>query len=836
MKRRLIEAPYEICMARARYFTESYRETKGQNPALRNALALRRTLEKQRIFIYPDEQMAGSKTERFLAGPLSVERGDYLRALQLEMDILERKKRPFKISDGDRRLFWREILPYWDGRTVRDDKARRWLRRGIVRRDRSPRALLRSLWDGLRLARYLGPTALGEAFGGSLRGTPTLRRLRNLYAMRNEFVFNNPTPAVYCFDIQGHLCLGVDQVVREGMEAIAGRAQHRLERLRAEEPGDRRGHAFLEAVVISLESAMAYAVRFADLAGELADVAQDPVEEARLRRISETCRRVPRHRPRTFFEALQAAWMTCVVGEIQYGTLDVFAQGRVDQFLNPFLRKDLESGAITREEATALLQEYLLRLSANVMPVPEVGMETNAVLGTSQHTVVIGGVTPDGEDAVNELSWLFLDAFEQLGGTVNQLCVRLHTNTTPTFVRRAVEVFRRSSGISFFNDEAIVPALEADGLDRAAARDYCIIGCVETSGQSDTHGCPGGHDLVLPAVLLLALTDGRFPPPAPGQHPGHRSGDPRGIRCFEDLLAAFQRQLAHQVSLLVAATAAKDEAHLDLLPAPYVSALMADCIERARDLTDGGARYDFTGVILRGLATLVDSLLAIDTFVFRRQELSMAQLIKAILDDYRDQEALRWRLIREAPKYGTGDPEADALTLRVVEMIHQLLAGRRNARGGRYRAAYYSYGNHVIDGFLLGATPDGRRRGTPISNGVSPSNLVEPPGGPIGALRSVAAFPPDQVSCGLALNLRFHPSFIANKAKLETFAAMLLTYFAMGGMQLQPTIVSTEVLRAAQRDPGAHRDLVVKVSGYSAYFTDLGRSIQEDIIARAEFR
>jgi len=834
MKQRLLSAPYEICMARARYFTEAYRRTEGLDPCLRNAHALRHTLARQRIRIEPDEGLAGSKTERFLAGPLSVERGDFLRSVQLEMEMLGQKQRPFLISEEDRGTFYDEVLPYWDGRTVRDAKARKWLERGICERPRSPRAHVRAAIDGVRLLRYLGHEPLAKAFGQSMKGKLSVRRLRNLHAMRGEFAYNNPTPAVYCLDVQGHLCLGVDKVVEQGMEALATQARARLGRLETEEPGNRRGAAFLEAVVISLEAAMAYAERFAELAGEMAAAATDPDERERLRHMATACRRVPRRRPRTFQEALQAAWMASVVGEIQYGTMDVFAQGRADQFLWPFLKQDLETGTITRERAVALVQEYLLKLSANVQPIPEVGMETNGVLGNSQHVVVIGGLTPAGEDGENELSRVFLDAYAGMGGTVNQLCVRLHPGSSPAFLGRAVAAFRRTNGIAFYNDEAIVAALEADGLETGAARDYCIIGCVETSGQSDTHGCPGGHDLVLPAALVLALTGGRFPPPAPGQQDGVAKG-PRRLTSFDQVMEAFEGQLAHQIAVLVAATAAKDEAHREILPAPYVSALMDDCIERARDLTDGGARHDFTGVAVRGLATTVDSLLAVEALVFQRGELSLEALVRAMLGNFHGEEALRQQLLEQAPKYGAGDPHADALARRVVAMIHEQLARHRNARGGRFRAAYYSYGNHVIDGFLLGATPDGRQRGVPISNGASPSNLAQLPAGPLGAMRAVAALPPAQISSGLALNLRFHPGFIASDRKLETFAGMLRTYFGLGGMQLQPNVVSTEVLRAAQRDPDAHRDLVVKVSGYSAYFTDLGLSIQEDIIARAEF-
>ena len=835
MKTRLLDAPYEICMARALHFTRSYRETEGMDPCLRNALALKRTLERQKIAIEPDEFLAGTKTEKFLAGPLSVERGDFLRSLQLELDVLHLKLRPFRITREDRALFLEEVLPYWRGRSVRDAKARAWEERGLIDTGGGPARGLRRWAGGAAFVRHVGAGGLRKLLGANLRAPITVGRLRTLGELRHELARNNPTPAVFCFDVQGHLSLGIDKVVTEGMGAVIGRARERLERLMREEPGNVRGRSFLEAAVISLEAAVRYAGRFAGLAAQTARRTDDPGEKRRLALIARHCRRVPGGRPRTFHEALQAAWIAQVVGEIQYGTHEVFAVGRADQYLYPFFRADIDAGRLGREEAVALLQEFFLKLTANVEPIPEVGMETNGVLGNSQHCVVIGGLAPDGSDATNELSMLMLEAHERMKGAINQLSVRFHGGSPAPFVRRTVEVFRRTNGIAVYNDDVIVGALEADGLSREDARDYCVVGCIETSGQSDTHGCPGGHELVLPAVLMLALTRGRVPPAAPGQQRGFDGGDPLACGSFENLIALFRRQLARQVRVLVDATACKDEAYRMLLPAPYVSALMDDCIEKAADMTAGGARYDFTSVDVRGLATLVDSLAAVRAFVYEKREVTLGGLVGACLRNFDGQEVLRQRLLHRAPKYGAGDAVADALALDVIGWIHDEVRTARNVRGGRYRVCFYSYGNHVIDGIMVGATPDGRRRGEPISNGVSPSDTFAPTSGPAGPLRAVAAFPPAKVSSGVSLNMRFHPSFLRTEQGVDTFAALVRTYFRLGGMHLQPNVVSTEVLRDAQRNPGKHRDLVVKVSGYSAYFTDLGRSIQEDIIGRCEF-
>ncbi|MEW6201942.1 MAG: pyruvate formate lyase family protein [bacterium] len=835
MKERLLTTPYEICMARALHFTRSYRETESLDPHLRNACALKRTLEQQKIQICPDEWIVGSKTEKFLAGPLSVERGDFLRSLQMEIDSLHRKKRPFKITSEEKKLFLNEILPYWDGRSLRDRKIKGWLRDGIISSSSlSVSSLARDLYRARRIGRFLGRDILKKIAGSNFSRTLTPSKIRTLLRLRHEFAGNNPTPATYCFDVQGHLCLGVEKVVMFGMDEIVGRIKKRRERLHIECPEDRRGDAFLRACIISLESAITYAERFATLAEKMAQQTSDHQEQARLKMIARHCLHVPRNRPRTFHEAVQSLWFAHLVGEIQYGTHEVFAPGRCDQFLFPFYDDDIKTGRISPEKAVELLQELNLKLTANVEPIPEVGSETNATLSNSQHCITIGGITPDGKDAVNELSYLMLDAYEGMGGSANQLSVRIQAETPRRFFERAVAVFRRSSGIAFYNDDVIVPALTSDGMTPNDARDYCIVGCVETSGSSDTHGCPGGHEITLPAVLMMTLASGRVPPAAPGQRTGIRTGKPETLHNWEDFIRAFQKQLVFHLWILIRAVASKDRAYRNFLPAPYVSALMDDCIENARDITHGGARYDFTSIDTRGLATAVDSLLAIRTAVYEEKWLTLPELVNACLDNFRGKEKLRLRLIHDVPKFGSDSSEPTELAVELIKWMWEEIAKHSNERGGGFRLCFYSYGNHVLDGFFLPATPDGRLAGEPISNGISPTNQRDAHDGPLPVLRAAAALPADLVSSGVALNLRFHPSVLRSENGLAAFVDMLRTYFNIGGMHFQPNVVSTETLRNAQQHPEHYRDLIVKVSGYSAYFTDLGKSIQDDIIARTE--
>ncbi len=835
LKEKLLTAPYEICLARAHYFTAVYKETEGMDPALRNALGLQRTLQKQKIFIYPDEFLVGSKTEKFLAQPLSVDRGDFLRSIAFELPVLHLKHHPFLISDEEKKIFLEEIFPYWSGHTMRDYKARIWEQKKLITPVPTTfKEKWRDLKQGMVSIAYPG-IKTGMKMLGAITKMNIFKVLKRLIDNQYELARNNPTPAVYCFDVQGHLSLGVDKVVEKGMAAIISEAKDRITRLERDEPANEQGKNFLKAAILSLEAAIEYSERFATLAEEMAAKATDNGEKKRLAMIAEMCRWVPRNKPRTFHEAVQAAHFTLLVGEIQYGTHEVFAVGRSDQYLYPYYQNDIKEGRLTRQEAVALLQEFYLRLTANAEPIPEVGMETNGVLGNSQHCIAIGGLTKDGADATNELSMRILDAHAQMKGAINQLSVRFHKGSPDAFVRRTAEVFRYANGIAIYNDEAIIPALVADGMSIEDARDYCIVGCIETSGQSNTHGCPGGHEMVLPCVMLMTISRGRLPPPTPGMSFGTDCGDPREWDTWEKFLDAFKRQMDYNLHVLVEAAAGKDTAYRDILPAPYVSALMSGCIEKARDITNGGAKYDFTSIDVRGLGSAVDGLMAIKYFVYDKKEIPLMQFIKIVKKSFKGNEVLRQRILHEPPHYGVGNPEADNMALQIIDWIYAEAQKYKNIRGGKFRPCFYSYGNHLIDGLMLRSTPDGRLRAAPTSNGVSPSNIIPPPDGPMGPMTTVAKFPPEKVSSGVALNMRFHPNMLKTDNGLQAFADLIRTYFKMGGMHLQPNVVSTETLRDAQAHPEQYKDLVVKVSGYSAYFCDLGKMIQEDIIARTEF-
>jgi formate C-acetyltransferase len=797
MKARLLSSPYEVCIERALLYTRSYRETEGQPPAMRAAKALARTLAEMTVFIDEDELVVGNRTGKRLAGVIPVERGDISTVLEMEMDTLGARRHPFILAEGDKRTLKEEILPYWKGRTVRDKKAALWAERGLMK------------------VRLLG-----------------------------EIDRNCPNMALDVFDVQGHLVLGHANVLRQGFNGIKEKAQARIEELRAAGRGDEKELHFLEAVTVCCDAAVAFARRFAELARELADKEADPDRKGRLLKIAGDCEWVPANPPRTFHEAIQCIWLTQIVAQISYGMAATFALGRVDQYLYPFYKKDVDRGAITNEAAQELLEELNLKLTSNILLLPEAGQDVASTLGTSPQPITIGGLTRDGEDGTNELSYMILEASERAKAVVNNLAIRIHENTPADFLLRACKVYGSTSGQAFYNDRVVIAALLRDEYSLEDARDYAIVGCVEPTGSGDTFGCTGGSDLKFGTVLEMTLANGdcRLVPeqgPRTGDcrlvpEQGPRTGDPRDFKSFDEVMEAFREQLKYTVKLAVDAVNARDAVYRAEFPAPLVSATLSGCVEGGRDGTDGGARYNFGSLTARGLGTAADSLAAIKKLVFEDGTLTMPELIGLIETNFLEREDMRALLVRRAPKYGNDDDYVDLIAREVAQLFCREVTGHRSVRGGHFRPAFYSYGTHVIDGMFLGASPDGRGAGEPISNGISPVNARESKG-PTAVLNSAAKLDHELISNGDSLNLRLLPSLVRDEDGVKNIASLIKSYFELGGMQVQFNVVSRETLEDAQRNPQDHCDLVVRVSGYSAFFTDLGKAIQDDIIARAVF-
>ncbi len=824
LKERLLSSPYEIDIERAGFYTDVWKRTEGAPSCMRAALAFEETLRKMSINIDDDELLVGVKTAKRLAGVIPVERGDFNTVLELELDRLtSRERHPFLITADERRRLENDILPYWRGRTVRNRKIKSWKEEGISQtRFLGPLALYRVIrGTGLGTARKIGH----QTMGGSLKAIPKIPRLLS------ELAGLQPNLALTVFDVQGHLVPGYSRVLEIGFNGIAEKALQELEELREDDREYAHRKDFLESIGTAVSAIRDYSNRYAELAVEMAAVA-DGSRRAELLDIAERCRRVPAEPPRTFMEAIQSLWMSQVVLSISYGMAAILSPGRVDQYLYPFYKADLEEGRVTREGALGVLEEYLVKLGTYLILLIAAGKNTASEMAVGSNTFTVGGLDRDGNDATNEISYLFLEAHDNMKALANNLSVRISDKTPREFLLRSCETYRSTSGLAFFNDDVIVSELTEDGYSTEDALDYSIVGCVEPTSTGNSFACTAGNDISLTGVLEMMLKRGRML--FSSGRVGAPTADPRSFSCFDDVKDAFAQQLSFNVEKLVRSVELLDRAYSEEFPCPPLSATLEGCIESGTDMTRGGAKYNFGSITGRGLGTVTNSLAAIRWAVFERKLLTMDELIGHLENNFRGAESVRRMLLVKAPKYGNDDGEIDEIAAWVSEVFCREVRKHRCGRGGFYRPGMFSYGVHVLDGLYLGATPDGRLAGEPVSNGISPVNGTELVG-PTAVLQSAARAGSSPMSDGTALNMRFSPGLLESDESTGKLASLVKGYFALGGRHVQFNVVDNTTLKDAQKHPEKYPDLVVRVSGYCAYFTDLGTSIQNDIIARTNF-
>jgi len=826
-KARLLSAPHWLCIERARYYTESHRETAGQHPSIRAARALGRVLEKMTVRIEPDELLVGNRSSRRIAPPLALERGDFSFVFEHLFDEL--KSFGYRIAPDDERVLFDELLPYWKGKTVREAKIAAFREHGLSSElDVSPGELRRKLrsFGARRLLRLVAeePEPPTGVLGRVSRAARLAKRLPGLARALRAGAGDNLKGRGRCTDTQAHIVLGHKNVLRLGFLGL--QAEARARRATAETDDER---AFLEAVELTCDAMRAFSERFATLARAEAALATDAERRAELEQIADTCARVPWLPPTTFAEAVQAMWFTQNAAIISYGAGSGITPGRVDQLLWPYYAADVARGALSREHALRLIEELVIKLNDNVIIWPNIGGVRLNHLGSDVENITLGGVDAAGNDATNELSSLFIEAITTTS-LATTASFRVSKQSPKDFVRKVVAVHRQTSSPAFLNDETTIAAMVRDGYTLEAAREYCLVGCVEPSGNGDTYGATGGSKIYFPTALDLVFNRGRttfF-----GKQDGADTGDPARMATFEEFLSAFYRQLESLVDWVTVATNLRDEIWAERFHNPLISSTIDGCIERAKDMTCGGARYNFGAVGGGGLGTVVDSLVAIRTFVFEQKRVTMRELAVALASDFRGREDLR-QLLSSGPRFGNDLPEVDRLASELVARFCAMVAAKKTACGGHYKASLISYGLNVYEGALEPATPDGRHAGEPLSNSMSPSNGAERRG-PTAALNSLAAIDHTHIGYGNSVNMRLPVAILSSDKGVDSVAHLVRGYFDEGGFHIQFNTVDTATLRAAQARPDDYADLIVRVSGYSAYFTRLGRSIQDDIIGRAE--
>ena len=770
-----LDARAAISTERAELVTAFYRRNEGtaSAPVLR-ARAFRHLMEHQTVWLGAGELIVGEKGPAPKATPTYPE----LCCHSLEdLDLLDsREKIPFAVSPAARGVYEREIIPYWRGRTMRE-------------------RLFGAMADDWQ-----------AAYGAGVF-TEFMEQRAPGHTVLDDKIYG-----------KGMLDFGAD--IRRSLAALDFFA----------DPDAYAKQQELEAMLVGADALVTFAGRHAARALALAACEPDGVRRAELERIAAVCEWVPAHAPRDLWEAVQYYWFVHLGVTTELNTWDAFSPGRLDQHLLPFYRKGRADGTLASAQAEELLQCLWIKFNNQPAP-PKVGV-TAAESGTYTDfaQIGLGGLTPEGGDGVNEVTFVLLDVVEEMRLLQPSASVLVSQESPDRFVQRVARIVRTGFGQpSVFNADLIVRELVRQGKTVADARCGGSSGCVEVGAfGKENYNLTGYFNL--PKVLEVTLHNGADP--RSGRAIGLATGDPRSFVGFDDLCDAFARQVRHFVDVKVGGNNVVERLFATLMPAPFLSLLIDDCVARGRDYHDGGARYNTSYIQGVGLGTMTDALTAIRYHVFDHKSVSMEALLRALGEDFQGEERLRQLLLNRSPRYGNDDDYADSVMLRVFETYFGAVDGRPNTKGGRYAINLLPTTVHVYFGSVIGATPDGRRAGQPLSEGVSPVQGADRKG-PTAVLKSVAKMDHGRTG-GTLLNQKFTPAILADDAGLEGLVKLVRTYFRLDGHHIQFNVVDAATLRDAQAHPALHRDLIVRVAGYSDYFCDLGTALQDEIIARTE--
>ena len=775
LRQQSLDAVPTISTERAELMTQFYRHsTELVSAPVRRAMAFRYLMEHKMIYIGEGELIVGEKGPAPKATPTYPE----LCCHSLEdLDILNtREKIPFAVSPEARKTYQDTIIPFWRGRTMRE--------------------LIFQKMAGEWKAAY-------EA------------------GVFTEFM-EQRSP--------GHTVLD-DKIYHKGFVEFKQEIQAGLDALDyLNDPEAYSKAEELKAMLICADAMIHFAGRHAQKARAMVREEKDPQRKAELERIAEVCSHVPAHPPRDFWEALQYYWFVHLGVTTELNPWDAFCPGRLDQHLYPFYQKGHTEGTLTHEQARELLQCFWIKFNNQPAP-PKVGVtaaESSTYTDFAQ--INTGGLREDGSDAVNDVTYLILDVVEEMRLLQPSSSVQVSKKNPDRFVKRAARIIRTGFGQpSVFNSDLIAQELVRMGKSVSDARNGGSSGCVEVGAfGKENYNLTGYFNM--PKVLELTLNNGVDP--RSGKRIGLETGDPATFVTFDQLFEAYRRQLNHFLDIKIRGNNVVERLYATHMPAPFLSLLIDDCIARGRDYHDGGARYNTTYIQGVGLGTMADAMTAIKYHVFDQESLSMVDLLIALQRDFKGQERTRSMLLNRAPKYGNDDDYADGVMRDLFEAYFEAIDGRPNTKGGTYHVNLLPTTCHVYFGSVIGATPDGRKAGTPLSEGISPVQGADRRG-PTAVVKSAAKMDHARTG-GTLLNQKFTPQLLDDDTGLDGLVHLVRTYFKLDGHHIQFNVVDAATLRAAQRNPEQHRNLIVRVAGYSDYFCDLGIALQDEIIARTE--
>lgn len=778
-----VKAKAEVCIERARYITKYLRDKSNDSEPMmtRYAGAVAYFLSNKRAVFPDDNLLAGTTTSKPFGAPVYPE----FTGLSIwpELDTISfRKSNPQKLSGEDAAALNLDIYPYW-------------LERSLLERTRAGY----NNPDGMRLFERLVFFIAGKA--GCISHT------------------------IPCYS----------KVLSGGLLKIIAEAEDKESGIRQKEgPSDEelRSADFYQAAAIALKGILTYSSNLASAARRLAQKENDPDRRSNYLAMAAVCDHVPARPARSFREAVNSLWLLQVAVHAENINMAI-SPGRLDQILYPYYRKDIDEGVMSLKEALELTTCLWLKLNDNTNLVPEAAEELFGGAGTVP-AVTIGGVDAEGEDAVNDLTYLMLRVTELLKTRDPSLNARYHYEKNPRQYRdRLAEVIANTKSVpAIHNDVADIRVMREQGMTDRHARDYAIIGCVELASAGRSYDASSSIILNLVSVLELTLYNGRRPVTG-DELISLETGDPASFNRFEEFMEAFRIQLTWVIDKAVELNNMFGHVYQKAMPTPLLSAFFEGPIEKGKDLIFGGALYNSSGATHVGFADTVDSLNAIQKFVFMDRTVSFADLISALKSDFYEHEALHSLLVTRTPRYGSDDHDAAANAAGLVRFLHDTYAARENYRDGRYKPAFWTMTNHAGQGKLSGALPNGRNAGKSFASGITP--VSQAACRLDSCLRAVGELDGLCIPGGEAFNLKFPHVDSNDAADIDRFGGVIDAYFRIGGLHIQFNIMSYEMLLEAREDPAKYPELLVRVSGYSAYFNDLNDAMKEEIITRTAY-
>lgn len=776
LREQSINAKPSLSLERALLLTDFYQnsEIKKVSIPVARALAFKYLLENKEICINDGELIVGERGPEPAATPTYPE---ICTHSMKDLEILDtRSKISFSVDEETRQLTQKKIIPFWKRRSIRDQIFEK-MDKGWI-----------EAYDAGVFTEFMEQRAPGHTVAG-----------RQIFQKGFLDYKKEITEALNSLEID------------KDPEAHSKREQ-------------------LKAMEIAADAIMILAERYSEKARELAKNEEDSKRKQELEKIAEICSYVPKNAPRTVWETLQHYWFIHLGVITELNTWDSFNPGRLDQNLYPFFKKDLEEGIISLEEIKELLQCFWIKFNNQPAP-PKVGVtaeESNTY--TDFCLINLGGVKEDGSDAVNDLSYLLLDVIEEMRILQPSSMVQISKKSPDEFLKRALKIVRTGFGQpSIFNTDAIIQELLNQGKSIVDARNGGTSGCVETGAFGKESYILSGY-FNLTKVLEITLNNGKDP--RTGRIIGLETGVSTHFNTFDELFEAFRLQLNYFIDIKIKGNNIIERLWANLLPSPFMSLLIDDCIENGKDYNDGGARYNTTYIQGVGLGTITDSLSSLKYNIFDNKITSMQELLGSMEKNFKENQELWVKLIRETPKYGNDDDYTDELMNRVFNEFYTSVNGRPNTKGGCHRINLLPTTAHVYFGSVIKATPDGRKEFQPLSEGVSPVQGMDIKG-PTAVIKSASKI--DHLKTGgTLLNQKFTPQFLADDDGISKLLYLIKSYFRLDGHHIQFNVVSADTLRKAQKNPELYRNLIVRVAGYSDYFINLGENLQNEIIERTE--